>query len=65
MELREALGVEALCGNDADSLEPPSRVVRVFLSSTISGRSFRDFFCETVACNFLKAALKACFSFYR
>ncbi|XP_060734898.1 NACHT domain- and WD repeat-containing protein 1 [Tachysurus vachellii] len=36
MELREALGVEALRGLDPDCLESSSNVVRVFLSSTIS-----------------------------
>lgn len=40
MEMREALGVELLCGHNTDNLEPPSNVVRVFISSTISGWGF-------------------------
>ncbi|KAK3561676.1 hypothetical protein QTP86_012485 [Hemibagrus guttatus] len=37
MELSEALGDEVLRGHDTGSLEPSYNVVRVFLSSTISG----------------------------
>ncbi|KAM9460844.1 NACHT domain- and WD repeat-containing protein 1 [Clarias gariepinus] len=36
MELREALGVDALRGHDTGTLDPPSNLVRVFISSTIS-----------------------------
>lgn len=42
MELREALGVDALRGHDTGTLDPPSNLVRVFISSTISGRGFTD-----------------------
>nr|XP_002663751.3 NACHT domain- and WD repeat-containing protein 1 isoform X2 [Danio rerio] len=36
VEMREALGLEVLRGQSADSLQPTSRMVRVFISSTHS-----------------------------
>ncbi|KAF5909987.1 NACHT domain- and WD repeat-containing protein 1 [Clarias magur] len=36
MKLREALGVDALRGHDTSTLDPPSNLVRMFISSTIS-----------------------------
>lgn len=53
-ELREALGVETLRGIDTDVLEPPSNVVRVFISSTISGWDLTDKLLSSVAGNFFK-----------
>lgn len=62
MYLREALGIEVLHGCNTDILEPPSSVVRMFISSTISGWGFTDELFFTVACHFITVALKA-FSF--
>lgn len=61
MELREALGVEALRGHNSDGLEPSSSVVRVFISSTVSGWGFTDELFFTVVCHFTKVPLKAFF----
>lgn len=58
MELREALGVEALQGHNTGNLEPPSNVVRVFISSTISGWAFTHQLFFTVPCNCTNLALK-------
>lgn len=56
MEMREALGVETLRGHDTDSLKPPSNVVRVFISSTISGWGFTHRLLFKMACNFTNVA---------
>lgn len=39
VEMSEALGLEALRGQSADALQPVSRMVRVFISSTHSGKA--------------------------
>ncbi len=43
-KMSEALGLEALRVQSADALQPVSRMVRVFISSTYSGRACTDCF---------------------
>lgn len=43
VEMSEALGLEALRGQSADALQPVSRMVRVFISSTHSGKASTAF----------------------